>query len=414
MPKDRQSRLRPTKKLAARAENGLLAKKTSSQVQHGEKWIALLIDTSTTWGRHIICGATLYAKRYTNWKLMVEARGFEERLTLPKGMKCDGVIGRVHSEKVSEYLQSLELPAINVSSIQLPGPEFPRVCNDMAGAAEMAARYFLRRGFKHFAYLSLDESLHAYCQNIDFSQTIRAKGHRCVHLGASSRNGLTPQSCMQLAEQIRSLPKPVAVFTWNASSAREVIYACKLGGMRVPNEVSVLSGADDTLFCEAWPISISAVVQATQTVGFRAAQRLDSIIQGRRTSRAPLFVPPLNIAVRDSSEKHLAEDESVVRALNTIQEGDLRNLSVVELARKVGTSRRVLERRFQEQLKTTPGEMIRRSRLDLAQKLLLASELPIALVGETAGFPNGCYFSATFTEEFGMTPSRYRQLGRPR
>lgn len=49
----------------------------------------------------------------------------------------------------------------------------------------------------------------------------------------------------KLGEWVKGLPKPVAILCWNASGAREVVLGCQEVGLRVPEEVAVLSQADD-------------------------------------------------------------------------------------------------------------------------------------------------------------------------
>ena len=65
---------------------------------HSAPRVALLVDTSTSWGRRIIAGVHHYIRGTGGWQVFVEARGLEESLEVPCGWESDGVIARVSSE----------------------------------------------------------------------------------------------------------------------------------------------------------------------------------------------------------------------------------------------------------------------------------------------------------------------------
>ena len=118
--------------------------------------VALLVDTSTDWSRRVISGIIQYVRAHDFWHLYVESRGVEEHLELPRAWQGDGIIARISSERLARSLHARGLPVVNVSAIQLPDSvEFPRVHTDVADTAKVAVNYFLERGFKNFAYLSL-------------------------------------------------------------------------------------------------------------------------------------------------------------------------------------------------------------------------------------------------------------------
>lgn len=380
-------------------------------------WVALLIDTSTTWGRNIITGAANFAKRNARWELMVEAHGMEQRFHIPKGFKCSGVIARVSSEQLAAELKALKVPVVNVSTIQLPNSNFPVVKGDAEAAADLAIEHLLSRGYRRFAYVGFKGLSYAKAEQSIFYAKLKAMGYPCTLLDISTHRGAEPnwaQDLKPLISSLKSLPKPVGIFTWNASSARELIYACQEAHLHVPDEVAVLSGSEDDLLCEMAATPISAILQATQMIGFRAAQVLDGLMHGRSAPSAPVVIPPLHVVTRQSTDTFTLHDEVLARALNRLKQDEtLRNISVGDLASHAGVSRRVLERRFREVLQRSPANEIRWARLECARRLLLETDLNIFMVGETAGFPNQSYFARRFSEHFGMTPNQYRQRARP-
>ncbi|MDA1232005.1 MAG: XylR family transcriptional regulator, partial [Planctomycetota bacterium] len=66
--------------------------------------VALLIETSTSWGAQIVRGIGDYAHQFGPWYFYVEPRGRSERLRLPTGWQGDGVIARVTSQALCDEI----------------------------------------------------------------------------------------------------------------------------------------------------------------------------------------------------------------------------------------------------------------------------------------------------------------------
>jgi len=62
----------------------------------------------------------------------------------------------------------------------------------------------------------------------------------------------------------------------------------------------------------------------------------------------------------------------------------------------------------------TPGEFIRNIRLKRAAQLLRSTDLPITEVAVTVGFSTPSYFTRSFQQEYGMSPSNYRKTKQQR
>ena len=112
--------------------------------------VAVLVDTSTSWGRRILKGISNYMLKHGSWQVFVDARGLQETLRVPPGWKGDGVIARVSNSEMVNELSSLNIPVVNVSGIQLPNECFPQVTTNLEASAKLGADYLLNRGFQHF------------------------------------------------------------------------------------------------------------------------------------------------------------------------------------------------------------------------------------------------------------------------
>jgi LacI family transcriptional regulator len=390
-------------------------RRASSRLWSDDDWIAILIDTSTTWSRQIVEGAITFTKRYTRWKIFVEARGIEEYLQVPKELRCKGVIARVNSEKMVKDLVALDVPVVNVSGIGFGNGVFPQVTTYTRKVADLAVEHFLEKGFSHFAYFGLEGLPYVTAQQNEFEAKVQEMGFDCASFREETHRGTEPDwsGNAKLLAWLQSLPKPTGIFTWNVSSARELLYACLGANLRVPDDVAVLIGSEEELLFEASPVPISAVLPATKLIGFRAAELLNRLIQGEKVPSAPTLISPLGVVTRQSTDTLAVKDPAVARALAFLWKNREKPIQVEDLARQAGLSRRALERRFREVLKRSPADEIRRGRLDSARRLLAETDLPISAVAEALGFATQAYFAYLHTRYYGQSPSQYRSECRP-
>ncbi len=375
--------------------------------------VAILVDTSTTWGRDVISGIHRYSRESGGWQLFVEPRGVEQRRWLPTGWSGDGVIARIGFVELAKKLKSLKLPVVNVSGITLPGVNFPRVVSDQVAAANLAAEHLLARGFRHFGYFSLLGLEYVAEHQQAFLDRLRTEGHRCEVFAVSPHLGSEPDwnlDMKRLGKWLRALPKPLAVFNWNSSSARELIYACMQSGLAVPEEVAVLSGSDDDLFCEVTPVPISAVQLGCEQIGYRAAVELDAMMKDPNKPPPPeVLILPEGVVDRRSTDTLAINDAAMVKALRFIREKPERLMGVGDVARHAGICRRALEQRFQSLLGRSPACEIRRVRLAHAIDLLKRTNLPVGRVAERSGFSSPEYMASVFRSQLATTPRHYRK-----
>ncbi len=377
------------------------------------KRVAILVDTSTTWGREVISGVHRYSRGKEDWQLFVEPRGTEQRRWLPTGWKGDGVIARVGFSDLAKRLSALKVPVVNVSGISLPKVAFPRVTSNLVAAANLAANHLMERGFQNFAYFSLLGLEYVAEHQQAYADALRHQGHGCEVYAVEPQSGAEPDwnlDMKRMSEWLAGLPKPLAVFTWNSSSARDLIYACVHAGLSVPEEVSVLSGADDELFCEVAPVPISAVKLGCEEIGFRAAAWLDELISHPEPVKGDdVQIAPQGIVERLSTDTLAIEDTCLVKALRFIRENPAREMQVEDVARHAGLCRRALELRFQQLLGRSPAAEIRRVRINRAIELLQRTTLSVAIIAEKSGFSSPEYMASVFRSQLSSTPLHYRR-----
>ena len=89
-------------------------------------------------------------------------------------------------------------------------------------------------------------------------------------------------------------------------------------------------------------------------------------------------------------------------------------MTLDELSRHVGLSRRQLERLFQKHLHCVPTRYYLELRLARARQLLLQTTRPIVDIGLSCGFVSAPHFSKCYRDHYGVPPREERRRGRPR
>ena len=88
---------------------------------------------------------------------------------------------------------------------------------------------------------------------------------------------------------------------------------------------------------------------------------------------------------------------------------DAPDFGVPELAKEVFLSQSQMYRKLKAITGKTPSQFIRSCRLRHGREMLAKSELSIADVAYATGFADPNYFSRTFNDEFGSSPSDWRK-----
>ena len=99
----------------------------------------------------------------------------------------------------------------------------------------------------------------------------------------------------------------------------------------------------------------------------------------------------------------------VLCAISMMEQHVAQPLSIVSIAKHVGTSERQLERAFQESVGRTPAHHFRLIRLRYGRWLLTNSRASIMEIAHECGFSDNAHFTRQFRKEFGVAPSNYRQ-----
>jgi LacI family transcriptional regulator len=372
--------------------------------------VAILVETSTTWARSILGGINRHLRKGTYWHLFIEPHGSNESIRMPSGWQGEGVIADIKDETMARHLHALDIPVVNISQITFPGMPFPTVTSDIQACHRMAVNYYRQRGFENLAYLRLQRSDFDRLHAGSFAQLVREAGANFYEFGVKKRAwGVADWnlSVGELAAWLKGLPKPVGIFSW--AIGREVVHACHLAGLKIPEDVALLMLSDDEVFLEMSHIPMSGITHPGAEIGAKAAAMLDLLMQGRKPRQPVIKIAPPDIKTRQSSDVLAIADPALRTALGYIRQHASQPLQVEAVAQHAGVSRRSLEQRFSKTLGRSPAEFIRDSHMERAQELLRETTLPIPDVASAAGFSSPEYMAQLFRARLKISPLRYRK-----
>jgi AraC family transcriptional regulator of adaptative response/methylated-DNA-[protein]-cysteine methyltransferase len=104
---------------------------------------------------------------------------------------------------------------------------------------------------------------------------------------------------------------------------------------------------------------------------------------------------------------------TVERALRLIEAGALDRNGVDALAERLGLGQRHLSRLFAEHLDASPLQVAQSLRIQRAKRLLSDTDLRVALIAQSAGFPSARRMSAAFARRYGQPPTALRKRRSP-
>lgn len=377
--------------------------------------VALLVETSNTYGRELLHGVRAWARERRAWSVRLSEHGRGAALPpwLPE-WAGDGIIARVNSGEIAAELRRMRVPVVDVSAA-LARPVFPRVVTDSGAVTRLALTHLQERGLRHFGYCGDARFRWSRQRGDSFSAQVRAAGGRLARfVEPPRRNGRAGVEAefVALITWLRGLPKPAGVLACYDVRGQQVIEACQEAGLAVPEDVAVIGVHNDDLVCDLCDPPLSSVMPDARRAGYEAAELLERMMQGEKVPVATRLIEPVGVAARQSTDVVAVSDARVAAAVRFIRERAGDGIDVSDVLRAVPMSRTLLERRFKQLLGHTPHEHIQRVRLEQVKTLLATTELAVAAIAERTGFEHAEYLSVAFRRATGMTPREYRSRHR--
>jgi len=325
----------------------------------------------------------------------------------------DGVIAELRQDNY-DFVSRVRRPMITV------GPEGlhlnkPWIGPDYSAIAKHLFEALIERGYQYIAFFHSDRfalpysqimldqlrklcdakqmELHVYCHDVDFKTVNDFSGEDQI---------------LELGQFLQQLPKPCVLIAPDDHFGWRGIEACRLAGLTIPGEVSVVGVRSDDFICEACNPTLSHVTVDYQEIGRSAARLMYRHINGQTVPNRT-HIGHGQLRDRESSSISVHQDPVIAQTLRFIEEKLHGPLTVDEIANAVGVSSRTLQRHFLQILGKTPNRVLRDHRASRAKKLLADRTVSLIEITHRCGLSDQTQLNRLIKEATGQTPSAIRE-----
>jgi LacI family transcriptional regulator len=379
--------------------------------------IALLFNANKTFDHEVITGIAAYLGRTRAVLDLFMEEDFLLRLSGIEHWQGDGIIANFDDPAVAEALSRCSVPVVAIGGSYADETQYPAgvpyVATDNSKLVELARQHLIDVGLQQFAMFSVPASAeNRWAQEREnaFRSLMQGDGlgseiFRGCETSAPSWGGAVEGQI----DWLRSLPKPIGIVAVTDARARQLLQACTLAGIEVPEQVAIVGIDNDPLVRKLTRIPLSSVIQGTQEMGRAAAHLLTQMLHGVRMADKRIVVPPAGINVLASSQYQHIKHPNVMRARHFIRQYACQGIKTEQVAEHVGMSRSSLESYFREELGCSVHELIMSVKLEAAKAALESEDCSIGDVALDSGFTSVQYLYLVFKRELGCTPRAYRE-----
>lgn len=373
--------------------------------------VALLIETSKTYGRGLLGGISRYVHTHRPWSIFIAERGLDDPLP-PwfRRWRGDGIILRSSTAALVSAVRRRQLPTVYLGEVRDAG--LPMVHSNERTIARAAAEHLMERGFTSFGYVGLEGVVWSDQRRTFFAERLAESGHTCELCEfKSGDDGLSDWVSREreLSNWLQSLPKPAALLACYDVAGIRVLDACRGADIAVPEQVAVLGVDNDPVLCTLADPPLSSVAHNLEKIGYEAAAQLDALMSGQPPQEEQILIDPSGVVGRQSTDVLAIPDQQVARALRFIREHACDGIDVEDVVQSVGMHRATLKRRFERHLGRSPKTEIMRLQLERVKQLLRVTDFTLSRIADLAGFRHAEYMSVIFKRKVGVTPGEYRK-----
>jgi len=377
--------------------------------------VALLIEKDREIGRGLLRGIAQYSRTHGPW-IFYQEEPFYEKLTLGerikriKEWKPDGIIMREQG-RLDAPLLEMGIPTIFSGHRIRVAQGIPNILGDDRKIGIMAADYLTEKGFRCFGFCGFENMWWSEDRGRYFTERLSAKGYSVdvYPFHAKKKSSSWAEEAEFMVDWIKALPKPCAVFACTDDRCRQLSEACKRSGVKVPEEVALLGVDNDELVCDFASPPLSSIMLNAEKTGYDTATVLHRMMRGEGVAEITIPIPAPHVVTRQSTDIVAIDDPVVANALNYIREHYRKGITVTDIARTTGVSRRVLEIHFRKLMDRSVYEEVLRFRMNHACILLIETNLSVAQITEALNYDEIKYFSRGFKKVIGVSPSAYRK-----
>jgi hypothetical protein len=371
--------------------------------------ILLLIDYSSEFDRKLLRGLVRYSKENGPWlfyrmsSYYADLLGKEGLLEWARTWQADAIIGQWKRDDVN-FLKELEIPVV-LQNYHHRSTIFSNLTGDYEGTGAMAANFFIKKMYNNFAFFGINGLVWSDERREGFKKEVEKHGGDFYYLEFDIYSTVNRTA---VSDWLKALPKPVALFCCDDAHALFISETCKINGIQIPEEISLLGVDNDDLMCSISDPPISSIVLDVEEGGYMIGKKIHSRITGELTENFNVVIEPTRIELRQSTERININDSNVLRVITYIENNFSKDIRIDSILDDVPLSRRSLEVRFKKETGTTIYQYILRCRCEHLAYMLVTTNRPIIEIAYEAGFTDYNNIARVFKKFYGCSPVEYR------
>lgn len=381
------------------------------------KKIALFVNFNKSYGRDILTGIMDFKNKDTSqdWNICHLDYQTSSKPELINSLGVDGIIGKLNNPELAESAFSNGKKGVNISESSYLELPIPTVTFDNHLIGRTAAEYFIDIGIDKYICLTRRKVFTRTRRMESFTKALEEKGKRGEVILAREKSNITkiiPESHFDLKhinKKMLSSKGRTGIFAVDDLLGISILERARHLGIKVPYELFVLGVNDDPILCKMPTPELSSISTNGYKVGYKAAETLALMFDGKDMSGINISIPPLMISERDSTLIIETQDIYVNKAVNYIRTHINEYFDVEDLLKVIPICRRNLEIRFKKYFKKSIYQIIIEYRIKEAERMLQTTLLTGDQISQATGFPSVASFHRSFKQHKGMTPNEYRK-----
>ena len=332
----------------------------------------------------------------------------------PSSWRGDGIItiSTGVSTPLLEFVASSGVPVVDVSSAS-DHSSYGRVQPDNFAIGRLAAEEMLGRGFRNFAFFTLDPAAPVVRGRIEgFQAAIENAGHRFYLLNFEDhlrQKGNWDDIVPWLGRKLKKLPKPLGTMAQYDAEANYIARASLEAGLHVPEEIAVVGVDNDPIYSQRGLVPLTSVISNRELVGYRGAELLAHLMSGGTPPSEPVRIPPGGVIVRRSTNVFASEDAAISKALAFIASHCGESVGVNDVVQASGVCRTALFAKFANQLGHSIHSELLRQRVAKAKLMLSTDNEKLEAIAGACGFTSVSALWVAFRTHEGKSPSEFRK-----
>jgi LacI family transcriptional regulator len=378
--------------------------------------VIFLTDLSEEYAKSLLKGIVRYSKEHPHWVLCKMPFSYrvehevEGVLEWAKAWKADGIIAQFYNTDRVSIFKENGIVAI-AQDFKSRFTEIPNITGAYRLTGQMGADYFIRKGFKNFAFYGFKDIVWSSerCEGFLDELCKNKLEKNFYEYQNTDIKELWYYESAPLVAWLKMLPKPVAMMVCDDNQGQHIAQICKQCGIKIPEEIALLGVDNDEAVCTLSDPPLSSINQAVEKGGYEAANLMDRMTQHPDMPGRDVVVYPTHIVTRQSTDIFATNDKYISAVLKYIHQNTDKKLNIEQIICMAPFSRRLLENRFKQEIGMPVYSYIINLRIEKFAHKLVETDAPIVEITNEMGFSDYKNIARLFKKVKGCTPSEYRR-----